>query len=333
MAAPYNYNPSPRQGRGAFGTVPGIVTLPPNLYEGVQSIYPGLTGNTNLAGNVVRHQLSGELSPETINTIQDDAARFGVTSGMPLSNLSGYRGLRNLGRTVEDVQSKGLENYNKLLSTLGPMMTDPALAAQIAAWNATMGAAPDPRLNADEMMRRYREGLGTGLGARNPSGGTYRPPGGDLLNGPAGGTGGGPFMITGGGGPGSNIRRPPTILTPDEPQDFWTGGYDWWQTPEGASDWLFYGGEPGGFGTDWSDLNSGITESDFGPYSGGYEGLGGDEGNWWDTEGGASDWLFYGGDGGEGDFGPYSGGYEGLGGDTTDWGSDWGSEWDTWLGG
>jgi hypothetical protein len=320
MAAPYNYNPAPRQGRGAFGSVPGVVTLPPNLYEGVQSIYPGLAGNTNQAGNVIRHQLQGELSPETINTIQDDAARFGVQSGLPMTNFSGYRGLRNLGRTVEDVQGKGLENYNKLLSTLGPMMTDPALAAQIAAWNATMGAAPDPRMNADEMLRRYNQGLNSGLTARNPGGGTYRPPNADWFNGPAGGTGGGPIMITGSGN--GTVPRRSTTGTGTEPmtdEDF----ENWaWYTSGGA----FGGNTPVTNRTDWeqlvSDLSGGAWDTDTPILT---------EDDWdqvaWDLSGG----TFGGSDNGL--FGPYSGGYAGLsggggGGDIT---TDLGSDWDTWL--
>lgn len=290
---------------GAFGGVPGAVTIPPNLYQGVQSIYPGLTGTTNQAANVIRHQLAGELSPETINTIQDEAARFGVSSGLPLTNFAGYRGLKNLGRNVEDVQKTGLESYNKMLSTLGPMMTDPALAAQIAAWNATMGAAPDPRLNAEEMMRRYMQGLGTGMGARSPGGGTsWVSPSTGWFGNPAGG-GGGPLMITGTGdtSPRINMINTPGLTGETNPQDFWTGGADWWQTPEATSDWLFYGGEPGGMGTDYSGLNTGSYD-------------------WWTNPEDTGDWLFYGG-GGESDFGPYSGGYEGLDQSFTDLGSEW----------
>lgn len=176
---PYNYNISPaaRSGSGPYGRVPGNIGLPPNLYQGVSNVYPGLSSTTRDVGNVIDSQARGVLTNETINNIQDEAARFGVTSGMPLrgapSSLAGYGGLRNLGRKVEDEQQKGVENYNKFLSTLASTVTDPNLAAMIASWNANNNAAPDPTMAANQQQRDYLAAMNAAMSAgRSPAGGT-----------------------------------------------------------------------------------------------------------------------------------------------------------------
>lgn len=180
MPTNYNLSPAPLSsaGRTAFGQVPGNIGKPPSLYQGIESIYPGIGGLTSGAGRVIGSQIRGELSPETINTIQDEAASFGITSGLPNTNFSGYRGLRNLGLNVEGTQRAGVDAYNKYLSTLAPLMDNPELLAGIASWNATNNAAPDPRRAYEQMLAdygRYMSGAaGAGSMGGSPAGGTAR---------------------------------------------------------------------------------------------------------------------------------------------------------------
>ncbi len=198
-ATNYNFSPSPTTGKGAYGKVPGTVGLPPNIYEGVTSVYSGLPALTGGAGDIIKRQMAGELSPETINRIQDEAAAFGVASGMPSSQFSGYRGLRNLGLSVEGRQQQGLDNYSKFLSSLGQTVTDPNLAASIGSSNAALNAAPDPEAAFKAQLAAYLKAMQQAAAAgRNPGGGMQGM--GFVPNQPSGELGfgaGGPGMLVG----------------------------------------------------------------------------------------------------------------------------------------
>lgn len=98
----------------------------PNAYAGMASIYPNLGQTGAQASQNILANLKGELSPETINTIQDEAARFGVTSGMPLSTLAGSRGLSRLGLATQGVQEQGLQDFlNTLKGYAGTVTPTP----------------------------------------------------------------------------------------------------------------------------------------------------------------------------------------------------------------
>ena len=56
-----------------------------------------------------------------------------------------YGGLRNLGLATEDLQNKGISNYNSTIPTISSTQTvNPALQSEINSQNATNAAAPDP---------------------------------------------------------------------------------------------------------------------------------------------------------------------------------------------
>lgn len=107
------------------------------------TLYPNLSATqAQVSGNTLA-RLRGELSPETLNTIQDEAARFGVRSGMPGSGISGTRGVRNLGLTAEGQQSQGLADYLNTLKTYsGTLMptTGEQIGAETAITTANIGA-------------------------------------------------------------------------------------------------------------------------------------------------------------------------------------------------
>lgn len=175
----YQSSPPPRRGQGAYGLVPGNLQTP-DPFADLANLYPNLSGANAQVSRDVMSQLKGELSPETIAAIQDDAARFGITSGMPGSELAGRRGVRSLGLNVENLQNQGQQNF--LAATTGirqNQILDPALRSAIAERNATFNAAPDPQAAADEARRRFYEGLGatgTGGGGVTYSGGRGIPP-------------------------------------------------------------------------------------------------------------------------------------------------------------
>lgn len=166
----FNINPAPQGGQGAFGKVPGPIGLPPVL-QNLASVYPNLSGTTAQTSQNILGQLRGELSPETIANIEDEAARFGVHSGMPGSGLAFNRLAKNIGLSSQGLQQQGIQNFLGALPTVSKTMTvSPELQSEIAARNALFGSAPDPSQAAAELQRRFQLGLGFGAGG----GGAYR---------------------------------------------------------------------------------------------------------------------------------------------------------------
>lgn len=95
----------------------------PSAYQSMSSVYPNLTQTGAQASQNILANLRGELSPETINTIQDEAARFGITSGIPMSTLAGSRGLSRLGLTSQQVQEQGLQDFLNTLKSYAGTVT------------------------------------------------------------------------------------------------------------------------------------------------------------------------------------------------------------------
>lgn len=110
--------------RSATGS-PG---MPPTSTGGFRSILnsavPGLPGMQNRSSQYINSLMSGVLSPETSNAINQAAATQAVAGGMPGSNriggtLMGNRTLRDIGLTSLGQQQQGFDNFLKLLGTQG----------------------------------------------------------------------------------------------------------------------------------------------------------------------------------------------------------------------
>jgi len=160
----YPYSNSP------FGTQVGQVPMP-NPAGDLAKVYPNLSQTNTAASQAILSKLRGELSPETLNALQDNAARFGVESGMPGSNavpgsLAFNRNQRDLGRTVEDVQSQGVQQYNQTLPTVsGTQTVAPELQTSVNYQNAVSAAAPNPTAAAQyakSIFDEYMKKLGGG---------------------------------------------------------------------------------------------------------------------------------------------------------------------------
>ncbi len=172
----FTLNPGTQPGVGPYGTVPGPIGKPPSLYQGAQSIYPGLAGLTATAGGNIAHELAGDFSPQTENALWDTANRFGVASGMPGAGLWSNRFMGNVAGAKEALQQQGQQNYGAFLGNLAKTTDDPNLLAQIAARNATMAAAPNPEQAAAALAEAYRRAQLDAAGrAVGPAGGTANP--------------------------------------------------------------------------------------------------------------------------------------------------------------
>ncbi len=183
----YSVNPAPQQGNGAYGLVPGPTGVPPSLYQQSTTALPGLaTAGTN-ATNAVLSQLQGDISPQAQKNMQDLYARFAVGSGMPGTNaipgtLANNAALLGNYRTTEQLQQQGLQNYANVLGAVGQQQIHPETLAEIAAHNATLGAAPNPQAAAEQQLANYFASLNAarsmGLRGQGGGGGGYNPAGG-----------------------------------------------------------------------------------------------------------------------------------------------------------
>jgi len=174
-----NLNPAARSGTNAFGLVPGPVTAP-NPFGDLSKVYPNLSQSNNQLSSNILSELHGELSPQTMNAIQDAAATYGVTSGMPGSGLAINRGVRDLGLATEDLQGRGLQDYLNAITGISKTQTlDPGLQTEIATQNSIWNSAPDPEMAAKEQENIFESYLNPGAGTvttqETPLGPTGKP--------------------------------------------------------------------------------------------------------------------------------------------------------------
>jgi hypothetical protein len=158
---------APRRGTDAYGLIPGPIDVAPNVYSQIQGLYPNLTRTGTNAFGVVNSELNPSFNPE----LQNYAASLGWAQGMPGSQFSGVNNLRMERDYLDRQKTQGLRDFNSLLSTLAPTQTSPELATNVAERNATLAAAPDPRMDAMEQLRLWEQQYNK----TNPAGGTGGP--------------------------------------------------------------------------------------------------------------------------------------------------------------
>jgi hypothetical protein len=170
----YNVNPGTQSGSGAFGSVPGALSLP-NPYADLSSVYPNLAGTNAAMSNTISAQLGGQLSPGTLSAMQDYEAQFAAGSGMPGTNarpgtLMYNRGVRDIGTTAEAQVQAGQKAYNQTIPTIsGTQTVSPALQTEIAGQNALNASAPNPTAANSYAQQLYNQYLSQ---TRGPGGGT-----------------------------------------------------------------------------------------------------------------------------------------------------------------
>jgi hypothetical protein len=165
----YNSNPAPQAGNGAYGAVPGPISIPSNIFQQVNAAVPGAAGNANQASSVIGNQLSGNL-------LQDKSAAYGVNigqpGGTPGNSLSLQNFLDSIGLTSENLANQGVGNYLSFLSGVGATQTSPNLAVDVATQNAVDAAAPNPTAAAAQEQSLFDKYLAK---LQNPAGGTAKP--------------------------------------------------------------------------------------------------------------------------------------------------------------
>ena len=257
MAYQYNVNPQPTTGTGPSGTVPGQIALPQPAQD-LGAVYPNLSGSTAKTSGDIMSELRGELSPETLDNISNQAASFGVSSGMPLSGLSRSKQLESLGLTTEQLQHQGIGDFLAATPVVSKTQTvSPETEADIASRNALFAAAPSPSAAAGAQETAFNQAFS----AAHP----YQPP-------PrAGTTIGGPAVAGQGTRPFTPSAPPPGVVGPFGPgagTTFGAGGNTGGTTTGGFST---VGGNPfalqpqgdlfGNVGNPSGTFNSGAAES------------------------------------------------------------------------
>lgn len=130
-------------GGSPYGSVPAPIGVT-SPYQQTASLVPGLPNLTSGASGVIGSELSGNLSPGTMQMLGTAAAERGVASGMPGSGLSTNDFLESVGISSEQLTQQGVGNYLQLLTGMGSQQINPATQVQVGEYNSTMGAAPDP---------------------------------------------------------------------------------------------------------------------------------------------------------------------------------------------
>ena len=199
--ATYNVNPAPTAGNGAYGLVPGQTAIPPSIYQESIGSIPGLAGLGTQTATDIGSQLSGQLSPGTLGTLQDKAAAFGVGAGTPFTSGTGSGSLptsdylESIGLTSEGLQNQGIGNYNSFLGSIGSQQLSPELTSSISQSNAVLGSAPSPSaaVSAEQSwLQQYQQMMNPAV-----SGFSSNPAGYGQFTGPSFGSLGGNFASTG----------------------------------------------------------------------------------------------------------------------------------------
>jgi len=160
-------------------------TSMPNPALDLSNQFPRLSEANNNISGVINSELSGSLSPDTVDMIKNAGATWGVQSGMPGSQLNLNGTARNLGLTSQSIQRQGVQDYNSTIPTISRTQTvDPALQNEINFQNNVSAAAPDPAAAgsyAQGLFQQYLDNLGGGNKSPLPSNGvgsdrnTYSP--------------------------------------------------------------------------------------------------------------------------------------------------------------
>ena len=176
MVPNYNVNVDPQSGSGAYGSVPGLIGLPPNLYSQTAGQFPAVNqGGTN-ATNFIQSETAGQVAPETMNLLQQKAAEMGVAGGSPGSGFSANNFTESLGLDSQNLAHQGVADYLSFITGQGNQMTDPNLAFGVAQQNAVDQAAPDPSAAAAQLNANLNQGRSAGGGGVIPfSGGPSAP--------------------------------------------------------------------------------------------------------------------------------------------------------------
>ena len=174
----FNIAPGPLEsGQGPYGKVPGLIGEPKSRWDETMDA-TGMADLTKRYEGVLGNQMSGQLSPDVIESLTNSAASRGQSLGAG-GGMTSRILMNTMGLSEEALQQQGMGNYMSFLGQVGGMQNNPELLAEIASRNATMLAAPDPTM-AGQRLESLASGGGGGFSAfSGPGGGGGGGGGGD----------------------------------------------------------------------------------------------------------------------------------------------------------
>ncbi len=163
----FPYSSATIPGVGAFGSVPMQIGVPPSTYQQAVATNPQLAANSQDASSFINSELLGQLSPATMAQLQDNAASWNAGSGLGFGSGIG-KDSWDTSRLLATIgyQQHGLGDLQNYQSGLEAGMTNPALAAQIAAQNSIWASSPDPTMVHQELQNEASKGqVGKAIGS------------------------------------------------------------------------------------------------------------------------------------------------------------------------
>jgi hypothetical protein len=166
--------PTPTSGTGIFGQVPGALPTP-NPFASVAAAFPATQQAQQQGASNILSELEGQLSPQTLATIQNQGAAWGVQSGMPGSGVQTNWDLAKAAQVSQGEQQTGLQQYNSMAGNSSQYLTvNPALESDIQQINAIDAASPNPAEAGMINMLSEIAGMGWGYSMNKPGAGTQQ---------------------------------------------------------------------------------------------------------------------------------------------------------------
>jgi len=157
--APKSYDP-------AYGGIPNLPAYTTDIQKDVGtdklgqliSSQPDFLKNLGLYTGNITSNLAGEVSQGTTNQLAQQAAEFGIGSGMPGSGASTSNFLARYGLTSEGLTQQGGKDYMGLMSSWPFQETQTASATTDQSANqAVFNAAPNPMAKALQEIKTARD--------------------------------------------------------------------------------------------------------------------------------------------------------------------------------
>lgn len=141
---------------GGGGSLYGGGGATPSAYAGMANVYPNLSQLTSQASENILNEMKGQLSPMTLQAMQDQAARSGITMGMPGAPISQRVGMALVGKTTEGLRGQGMQDFlNTLRSYAGTIA--PTTGELIGQQTAREGLSAQQSMAAADLAERRRQ--------------------------------------------------------------------------------------------------------------------------------------------------------------------------------
>lgn len=164
---------------GAYGSIPQLSSssgISQQIQDILGKVIPGFNNLAGSASDYTKKLLSGVLSPETKNAVQDGAASWGAASGMPgfqPGSIGMNNGLKTLGLTSLGQQKEGFGSFLDLLrGNSGTTAPNFSQAQDQSNTSELYKSAPDPAANIQALLQQFKDAMNPASGRPAPDNGS-----------------------------------------------------------------------------------------------------------------------------------------------------------------